>query len=124
MPQKIKILLVEDEAITALQLKDDLERMGYDVHKPLATGEAAVKAVKGGRFDLVMMDIRLAGRMDGIEAAMEIASSDDVPIVFMTGYRDEDMQVRTRAIRSAAYLVKPVSLDDIQRIIDGLFSKK
>jgi len=124
MTEKVKILLVEDEAITAMMLESELQDMGYQVYNPIATGEAAVKAGKKYRFDVVLMDIRLAGKMNGIEAAKKILSYYQVPIIFMTGYSEHHIKVQAQALGAAAYLVKPIDSTEIKLIIDGLFGEK
>ncbi len=123
MPKKVNILLVEDEAIIALLLKRNLERAGYNVYKPLATGEAAVEAVKTNDVDVALMDIRLAGEIDGVEAAEKIVSLCNTPIIFMTGYVDNDVRERAQALNPVAYLVKPVTPNDITPVIAGLFGE-
>ena len=124
MPEKVKILLVEDEAITALLLKRNLELSGYEVFEPLATGEAAVAFAKNHHFNVALMDIRLAGKMDGVEAAQEISTFCDSPIIFLTGYIDNHMKERVQFLQPAAYLVKPVTPDDITPVIEALFRAK
>ncbi len=124
MPGKVKILVVEDEAITALLLKTELDQIGYQVCAVLATGEEAVNAAKKNHFDVVLMDIRLAGQMNGIEAAKEITAHYEVPIIFMTGYADNHIEAQAQELHPAAYLNKPVDLDEIKQIIDGLFDEK
>ena len=123
MPEKIRILLVEDEAITAMLLKRNLELVGYEVSELVATGEAAIEAVENNHFDVVLMDIRLVGKIDGVEAATKIASQGDTPIIFMTGYSDGDIRARVKALNPAAYLVKPVTPDDIAPVIARLFAE-
>ncbi len=111
------ILIVEDEAITAMLLKRGLEKAGFSVFVPIATGEAAVEIAKTNYFNLILMDINLADRMDGIEAAESIRRFSDTPIIFMTGYRDDAIVDRAMHTNPAAYLVKPVALDDLLPII-------
>jgi two-component system, response regulator PdtaR len=122
MPEKIKILLIEDEAITALLLKRNLELSGYKVFEPFATGEEAVAFIKNHPIDVALIDIRLAGKMDGIETAQEISTYCNSPIIFMTGYIDNEMKARVQVLQPVAYLVKPVTPDDIIPIIDALFN--
>lgn len=117
----IKILLVEDEALTAMLLARNLQLSGYSVCGPASTGEAAIEIAKREKPDLVLMDIRLAGPMDGIKAATAIASFSDVPIVFVTGYDDKQLRQRANAVHPAAYLVKPVTPREIEPVIKALF---
>ena len=122
--KKIKILLVEDEAMTAFLLRRNLELLGYQVGKPLATGEAAIEAVQEEAYDVVLMDIRLAVKMDGIQAAEQIASLNSTKIVFMTGYLDDEIIQRAQTCNPYAYLVKPVTPDDIQPVIAELLKRE
>ncbi|MCK5504665.1 MAG: response regulator, partial [Thermodesulfovibrionia bacterium] len=86
---KIKILVVEDEAIIATSLQKQLENYGYIVPSVEATGEEAIKKVSEDSIDLVLMDIVLLGEMDGIEAADQIRSRFDIPVIYLTAYADE-----------------------------------
>lgn len=118
---KIKLLIVEDEVMFALMLSKILRRMGYIVFEPATTGEAALIAAQEHQPDVILMDIRLVGDMDGIEAAGKISAKRKIPIIFMTGYSDESIRSRAQAQHPAAYLIKPVTPADIMPILDGLF---
>jgi CheY-like chemotaxis protein len=122
MMNPFKILVVEDEAITALLLKRELQREGYEVCGPVATAEVALQMVEREHPHLILMDIRLAGDMDGIEAAEKIVAGDhNVPIIFMTGYSDAEIEARANVLQPAAYLVKPVTFTHIRPVITRLF---
>lgn len=121
MKQKIKILLVEDEALIALLLKRNLELLGWEVGNPVATGETAIQRVKDELPDVVLMDIRLVGKMNGIEAAREIRVFSHIPIIFMTGYSDSELKVQAEALHAAAYLIKPVTPEQIEPVLVDLF---
>ena len=86
MDKQIKILLVEDEFINALLIKKQLEFIGYAVSHHVTTGENAIISAKQNHPDIIIMDIRLAGEIDGIEAASVIKSESDIPVIFITGY--------------------------------------
>lgn len=118
---KIKLLIVEDEAMFAMVLKNNLQLCGYQVCEPVSTGQAAVQAVIDEQPEAVLMDIRLVGEMDGIAAAEQILSSCAVPIIFMTGYSDEKTETRARALAPAAYLVKPITPLEIEPVLNTLF---
>ena len=117
MKKEIKILIVEDEALSALLLKKNLTLMGYEVCSPVATGEDAVESAEKERPDVILMDIRLPGNMNGIEAAREIGSHHEIPIIFMTGYADEEVIEKTRALEPVACLTKPIDMRDIDSAI-------
>ncbi len=112
------VLLVEDEAVIALDLVRKLERAGCRVLGPAATGEAAEELARSGRPDLILMDNQLTGSIDGIEAASRIRAWSEVPIIFMTGFSlDPAFQERARAIAPAGFLDKPVSPDALLKAV-------
>jgi PAS domain S-box-containing protein len=111
---KARILIVEDEAILAMSLENKLDKLGYVILQPVATGEDAIAAVEDEQPDLVLMDIQLAGDMDGITAAGRINSFSDVPIVYLTGHSDEPLVQRAMLTSTYGYLIKPVSIEDLR----------
>ena len=106
---KTKILVVEDEAGIAKDLQRRLEQMGYDVPCIAASGEEAVNRVREHKPDLVLMNVLLAGAMDGIEAADRIHSTNDIPIIYLTENADEEILERAKITEPFGYLIKPVS---------------
>lgn len=104
---KPRILVVEDEAIIAADLQATLTRLGYEVPETVDTGESAIARAAELRPDLVLMDIRLRGTLDGIAAAEEIQRARDVPVIFLTAYTDEETLRRARLTLPFAYVVKP-----------------
>jgi PAS domain S-box-containing protein len=121
--EKIKILLTEDENILALNMKKLLDRLGYDVCGTAASGEQAVEMAKTHKPDLIMMDIHLRGKMDGIETAERIRSFLDVPIVYTTAYSDEETLQRAKKTEPSAFLLKPFQIKDLQVTIEMAHSK-
>lgn len=119
MPNPTRLLIVEDEAITAMLLHQQMTAAGYDVAPPKATAQAALEAARSRRFDVVLMDIHLPGEIDGIEAAKAIAAIYDVRVIFMTGYADDETRARAGALAPAGYLVKPVSAEAVIGIIEA-----
>ena len=101
-----QVLVVENEQIVALDLEMCLETMGYDVSFA-TTGEDAALAVDQIKPDLVLMDIRLDGSIDGIEAARRIRRGNDTPLVFLTAYADHQTIERAAKVDPAGYIVKP-----------------
>ncbi len=102
-----RILLVEDEAILAMNVQDKLIDLGYGVLAIAESGEAAIRLVEQFSPDLILMDIKLKDGIDGVEAARLIRLKHAVPIVFMTAYGDEQTMQRALATRPQGYLVKP-----------------
>lgn len=103
------ILIVEDDGIIAARLQDMLTRVGYTTPEPVASGEAAVAAVAATAPDLVLMDIALAGAMNGITAAEHIRVEYNVPIVYLTAYSQTAQLERAKATYPYGYLIKPVA---------------
>ncbi len=102
------ILIVEDDAILALNLRGMLSHLGYTVAGSCATGEKAIAFLSRQSVDLVIMDIELAGTMNGIAAAETIHTMWDVPIVFLTGFSQDPYLEQAKIAAPYGYLVKPV----------------
>jgi two-component system, cell cycle sensor histidine kinase and response regulator CckA len=105
---KLRLLIVEDEAIVAMDLQQRLERLGHQVVGTAATGEAAIRRAGETRPDVTLMDIRLKGEMDGVAAAAEIDRRFDTPVVFLTAHSDTATVQRATGAEPFGYLVKPV----------------
>lgn len=119
-----KIMIVEDEAITALSIRVRLKSLGYSVCALLSDGEAAVKSVATERPDLIIMDIGLPGKIDGIEAAKRIQSHYNIPIIFITGYFDQNLDKEVREINPSFLLTKPFSPSDIEQAIEEMLAPR
>jgi len=111
------ILVVEDEAVMCIWLNMMLQRHGFRV-TDVSTGEDAVAAVREQHPDAVLMDIRLSGEMDGIEAAGEIQNIQKTPVIFMTGYSDRITQKKAQESGGVAYIVKPLQIDELIKAIE------
>ncbi|MEJ2207701.1 MAG: response regulator [Anaerolineae bacterium] len=118
-----KILIVEDETITILDLQDRLRSLGYDVAGHAMRGEEAIHLVRALQPDLVLMDVRLGGEMDGIQTAEAIRSFEDVPVVFLTAYSDDDTLRRARIIEPFGYLLKPFAERELYTTIEMALHK-
>jgi two-component system, response regulator PdtaR len=114
---KRKILIVEDEALIALDLKTALKRRGHELCEVAASGETAVARAERESPDVVIMDINLSGVMDGIEAASRIRSFSSPMIIFTTGYSDPELHTRAMRLEPAAFLHKPVQAKDIEAML-------
>jgi CheY-like chemotaxis protein len=116
-----KVLLVDDEAIPALSLSLELKRSGYAECHIEATGERAVQAALQGGFGVVIMDIHLAGKIDGLEAMRRIrAANFSMPVVFISGYDDAAYRRRAEELGPGEYLVKPVNVTELKSAISRL----
>ena len=98
-------------------MQSALTRSGYNVCELVSTGEEAVEREKREKPDLVIMDVILNGRINGIEAAMQIRSRSDIPIVFITGYDEGKLIERIKSLKSSAYLIKPFTPKELQSAI-------
>ena len=107
------ILITEDEQVVAEDLRITLEGFGYSVAGIVATGEGAIETAERARPDLVMMDIYLAGTMTGIEAAREIRSRLDIPVIFLTAYSDSEIIEEVRKTGPYGYLLKPFNEQEV-----------
>ncbi len=144
MSMRNRVMIAEDEVFTALELQFHLEQLGYEVVDLVSSGEQAVKRAIALKPDLLMMDVRLEGEVDGIDAFRAIRKEHDVPVIFLTAFGDEETISRAKESGAFGYILKPfkerelramieVSLnrherlhdlqkshDDLQEILDGL----
>jgi PAS domain S-box-containing protein len=111
--QTTRILIVEDEALIAEELRDRLEQLGHTVLGVVDTTDDAIAAARQQAPGLILMDVRLRGEGDGIDAAMLIVERADVPIVFMTAHSDAETIARAMLTRPYGYVVKPVREADL-----------
>jgi CheY-like chemotaxis protein/DNA-binding PadR family transcriptional regulator len=119
-----KILVVDDEAIITMQLEERLSAMGYSVAGMAASGEEAVDKARSIRPDLVLMDIVMPGKMNGIEAAKIVTEELDIPVVFVTSYADDTIIEKAKNVRPYGYIVKPFNELEIKAAIEvALFRK-
>jgi putative two-component system response regulator len=115
---KKKIMIVEDEGLVATDLDRKLTAMGYDVVAIAYSGEEAVEKVREIYPDLVLMDIVLAGKMDGIQAAGKIEAIADIPVVYLTAYSDENTLGRAKISNPSGYVMKPVKKQQLHVTIE------
>ena len=117
MPES-RILIVEDERVVANALARNLEGLGYQVVSAVASGEEALTKAEETRPDLVLMDIRLEGEMDGIEAAGLITSRFDIPVIFVTAYADRNVLAKAKITEPYGYLIKPLSKRELHSAVE------
>lgn len=115
---KSKILIVEDELITAMDMKNRLEDFGYSVPFTVASGEEAIEKVEEICPDLVLMDVMLEGDMDGIQAAEQIHARFDIPVVYLTAYADDNTLQRAKITEPFGYILKPFEEKELLTIIE------
>lgn len=111
------ILLVEDDPVDALYLRHVLQRLGYDAVRTVPRGEEALEAFARDRFDAVLMDVNLAGRLDGVETAARINARSGLPVIYLTGNHDPAIRRRAAATRHWAILDKPVDPGRLETVL-------
>ena len=115
-----KILLVEDEALFAMDLGQRLKGKGYVLCETALKGKKAVEIVERENPDLVLMDINLKGEISGIDAAGEIRLRFGVPVIFMTGYSDENTKEAAMLVQPAGYVTKPLNVEELLALINSI----
>lgn len=118
-----RILIVEDDAIIALDIQNSLEILGYSAIGVVPSGEEAVQKTADKRPDLVLMDIRLEGRMSGIEAAGRIRTQFDIPIVYLTANADSAALQSAKATEPYGYILKPFEHRELYTVIEMAIHK-
>jgi diguanylate cyclase (GGDEF)-like protein/PAS domain S-box-containing protein len=112
------VLVVEDEAIVARDLERTLTRLGYESVGAVATGEDALARVLAARPDLVVMDIHLAGELDGIATAEQLRTRHGLPVVFLTAHSDEATFQRAKITEPYGYVLKPFEERELEIAVD------
>jgi DNA-binding NarL/FixJ family response regulator len=116
--QAAAILVVEDEWITARDIQETLAALGHRVTGLAASAAAALESIEADRPDLVLMDIRLEGPIDGIEVAREIRRRWDIPVVYLTAHRDQPTVDRLKDTRPAGFVSKPFDEAQLRVAVD------
>jgi CheY-like chemotaxis protein len=118
-----KILVVEDEIIIAKDIQNTLKTLGYDAPAIVLSGEEAIKKTEEIKPDLVLMNITLKGEIDGIEAAAEIRHLFNIPVVYLTGYMDEERLKRAKTTEPFSYVIKPFNERELHSAIVRALNK-
>lgn len=113
----VKILVVEDEAIIAMDIQGILKKMGYIDSEVVFSGEESIEKVAARRPHLVLMDIKLKGNLDGIQAAKHIYYEYQVPVVYITAFGDENTIKRANGTARFGYITKPFEEADLKSAI-------
>ena len=113
-----RILVVEDERIVVVGLRKRLEALGYEVPDTVTSGEEAVRQAGQLRPDLVLMDIRLEGAMDGVEAATQIRSQFKIPVVYLTAFSNREVLDRAKMTEPYGYVLKPYEERELHVVVE------
>jgi len=118
-----RILVVEDEGLIAADLERRIERLGYPPPAIAQSGEEALACARTTPFDLVLMDIRLKGEMDGVATAAELRLKMRIPVVYVTAHADQETIERAKYTEPLGYLLKPISDGDLRSVIQTAIYK-
>jgi DNA-binding LytR/AlgR family response regulator len=118
MDTTVKILVVEDEMIIGAKISMQLSLLGYEVMAIVPRGEEAVLLIEDNKPDIILLDINLKGKIDGIETALLIHKIADIPIIYLTANADDSTFNRAKATRPYAFISKPFKQLDLQRAIE------
>lgn len=116
--EKPAVFIVEDEAIVANDIRETLISLGYTVPGIAKSGETALEKIGQGHPDLVLMDIHLAGKMDGVEAAGKINVLFDIPVIYLTAYADKLLLERAKITEPYGYVLKPYDERELHSVIE------
>lgn len=120
---RTKVLIAEDDTIVALDLQGMIMRLGFDVVAIVENDQTAIAAARRFQPDVILLDMVLAGKMDGIETAREIHKILDIPIVFCVSAPDLSVLSRAKDISYAGYLLKPINPDSLATTLDTVLYK-
>ena len=119
-----RIVIVEDDSLVALGMRLYLESRGHEVAAVAATGSLALDSFLRSPLDLILMDVRLKGDMDGVEAARRIQAQSDLPIIFVSGSSDPQTLHRIRSLKPAGLLLKPVTPSDLAAAVEQVMADR
>jgi PAS domain S-box-containing protein len=123
--EKIKIMIVEDELIVAKNIENHLQKIGYEVISIVDSGEEAITRAAEAKLDLILMDIKLAGEIDGVEAARQIYDRFQTPVVYLTAYADDETLQRAKITAPFGYIIKPFESKKLHTSIEiALYKNK
>ena len=124
MSEKVaRFLIVEDEMIIGANISMQLTSMGYEVIGIIPRGEEAIQFVKDNQPDVVLMDINLKGKLDGVETALILQIEQDIPIIYITANADDINFNRAKSTKPQAFISKPFKKLDLQRAIELTLSR-
>jgi signal transduction histidine kinase len=119
-----KVFIVEDERVVAMHLRQQLSRLGYGVPGMATAGSQALKQIEELRPDVVLMDIRIEGDIDGIETAARIPSELKIPVIYLSAFSEEGTLERARSTRPYGYLLKPFSERELHAAIQMVLERR
>ena len=113
----ISILVVEDDIIICEDIRNSIQRLGFQQVRVVTSGEEAIESVRREKPDIVFMDIVLRGELNGIDTA-EILAGDHIGVIFLSAYSDQSVRKRTEALNPLGYLTKPFHSNDLKAVLE------
>ena len=120
MDKRVKILIVEDEVLSAMSLQQDLKRSGYANCSYVTSGEKALDSMAKEKSDLVLTDVSLAGTMSGVDTAEKIIPEYKIPVIIYSGYDYSDIGEKIEQLKGAHFLRKPLRRTELVSLISSL----
>lgn len=125
MKDAFNIVVVEDDAVISMMIRMHLEEAGHDVMEVFHSGELVAAYVKKHKPDLVLLDIQIEGKLDGIDVGAILKETTNTPFIYLTAFSDRATLERAKPTNPAAYVVKPYKPEDLYTAIEiGMFNFK
>lgn len=115
---KPRILIVEDEIIVAMDIQQILEKLGYDVYAVVSSGEESIKKASRIKLDLVLMDIKLKGKINGLKAAQHLQKRFNLPVIYLSAYGDDVTKESSQRTKHFGFIHKPFQEKELRSIIE------
>jgi DNA-binding NarL/FixJ family response regulator len=124
MDNKLRILHVDDDIIMGMEIKEFLEGNGYEVCDTVCTGSEAIRSVRTHNPDVVLMDIKLQGVMNGLDATREIRSFSKTSVIFLSGYKDAGTVENAAVMENTIFVSKPFDFMKLIAAIESFRKRK
>jgi len=125
MKEKRKgILIVDDDMLLSMVYERQIEKLGFEALDRIVDGKTAISAAKELKPDLILMDIVLKGNIDGVEVMKKIREFSEVPVIYITGNSDKFNAERAKETDYIDFLVKPITMNDLQKSVDKVLGSK
>jgi CheY-like chemotaxis protein len=120
---KANIMVVEDEGVVSIDIRNMLQKAGYGIAAVAFKGEEAIIKAEQSTPDLILMDIGLKGEIDGIETAKRIRDKFQIPVVFLTGFADDVTMAKAREVNPSGFIIKPINEAELNKTLDTILKK-
>jgi CheY-like chemotaxis protein len=120
---KANIMIVEDEGVVSIDIRNMLKKAGYNIAAVAFQGDEAVTKAEQSGPDLILMDIGLKGEIDGIEAAKRILDRLHIPVVFLTGFADEVTMAKAQEVNPSGFIIKPINEEELKKTLEDILKK-